>query len=423
MTIYSSKKILALLLAILIVSVSSNISAQKTSKAISSKTGWKLNYTQPNAFKGLPKNTPGMPPVGMAYVNGGTITVDNNIESVSSRAQSGRKRLSVNPFFMDKHEVSIAAWREYVNWLKIVYGNLAPEKVEKAMPNEKSFFEDNTFNDPFLRNYFTHPAFSQYPVVGVSWEQAIAYCQWRTDRVNELSLIQAGIIEAPDFKAIENAKTLKELEDSLVFSTGKFLENGNYLKSKKKRANNFLGVTKNMMVPDFRLPTEEEWEYAAYAINPEMPESKSKAYPWQPGNYHLLTPAQQNQLYANYKKGSGYLLQGENSSRTAAGIMPVNAYHANDLGLYNLSGNINEWVADKYIEKVNQNQIDSTDFLDVFLPGYNENSRIYKGGSWKDNIYWINPSARRYLHQKQSAGDIGFRCVMSVTEFYATQKK
>ena len=46
----------------------------------------------------------------------------------------------------------------------------------------------------FVNNYLRHPSYREYPVVGVSWEQANDYCIWRTDRVNERILIDAGLI-------------------------------------------------------------------------------------------------------------------------------------------------------------------------------------------------------------------------------------
>lgn len=41
-----------------------------------------------------------------------------------------------------------------------------------------------------------------------------------------------------------------------------------------------------------------------------------------------------------------------------------------------------------------------------------DNARVYKGGSWKDRAYWLNPSTRRFLDQTNSRDDIGFRCAM-----------
>ena len=53
------------------------------------------------------------------------------------------------------------------------------------------------------------------------------------------------------------------------------------------------------------------------------------------------------------------------------------------------------------------------DQLDILASKVSDNSRVYKGGSWKDRAYWLNPSTRRYLDQNKSTNDIGFRCAMT----------
>ena len=55
-----------------------------------------------------------------------------------------------------------------------------------------------------------------------------------------------------------------------------------------------------------------------------------------------------------------------------------------------------------------------TDPSDILVPRITKESRVYKGGSWKDRIYWLNPSTRRYLAQDKSSNTIGFRCAMSI---------
>lgn len=417
MKINPNIKLKAVIFAISLVTSASIYAQNVKSSDISSKTGWQYNYLKKTAFKGLPIISPSNPP-GMAPVTGGTIYVNEELESITANKQNGRKRISVNPFFMDIHEVSIRDWREYTNWLKVVYSKTAPEIVAKAMPREQAFFDDITFKDPFLRNYFSHPSFDNYPVVGVSWEQAVNYCNWRTDRVNELVLIQSSIIPSPDFKAIESAESYDTIVNHLIFNTQKFLEEGNYLQKNSENSYSHLDVSNGMMLPNFRLPTEEEWEFAVYAINPELEEQRDKTYPWMIANVGALNEKQYQQILANYKKGSGYLLKGEKTARTSAGTLPVDAFYPNDFGIYNLVGNVNEWTSDLYIEKEKTNVIDSIDALDVFLPSYNNTSRIYKGGSWKDGMYWINPATRRFLDQSQSRGDLGFRCVMSMSIFY-----
>jgi formylglycine-generating enzyme required for sulfatase activity len=53
------------------------------------------------------------------------------------------------------------------------------------------------------------------------------------------------------------------------------------------------------------------------------------------------------------------------------------------------------------------------DPTDILAPKITKNTRVYKGGSWRDRIYWLNPSSRRYLDQDKSSSTIGFRCAMS----------
>ena len=93
---------------------------------------------------------------------------------------------------MDQYETRNLDWREYTHWLDLVFGETAPALVEKAQPNKETWREELAYNEPYLEFYFTHPAYDQYPVVGITWEQAMDYCSWRTDRVNELALIRSG---------------------------------------------------------------------------------------------------------------------------------------------------------------------------------------------------------------------------------------
>lgn len=103
-----------------------------------------------------------------------------------------------------------------------------------------------SYNDPMTKQYFSHPAFGNYPVVGITWKQAMAFCNWR-------SLIQNTFL---DKNNIAN--------------------DGNY-----------------------RLPTEAEWEYAARGG------LKNSMYPW--GNYYLRN--KKGCLMANFKPGRGNYME------------------------------------------------------------------------------------------------------------------
>jgi formylglycine-generating enzyme required for sulfatase activity len=50
---------------------------------------------------------------------------------------------------------------------------------------------------------------------------------------------------------------------------------------------------------------------------------------------------------------------------------------------------------------------------DILIPRVNDETRVYKGGSWNDRIYWLNPTTRRFKQQNESSSTIGFRCAMS----------
>jgi gliding motility-associated lipoprotein GldK len=115
---------------------------------------------------------------------------------------------------------------------------------EKVYPDTLVWMRDfsYSYNEPMAKRYFAHPSFGNYPVVGVSWKQASAFCRWRTHYLNS------------------------------------------YLERKKKAVES-----------DFRLPTEAEWEYSARGGRSQS------MYPW--GNYYLRN--KKGCLLANFKPGRG----------------------------------------------------------------------------------------------------------------------
>lgn len=99
------------------------------------------------------------------------------------------KRVSIASFYMDETEVRNIDWLEYLTWLRRVYTTY-PEVYQKALPDTLVWRDQLGYNEPMVKNYLRFPAYAEYPVVGVSWEQATDYCVWRTDRVNEQILIE-----------------------------------------------------------------------------------------------------------------------------------------------------------------------------------------------------------------------------------------
>jgi formylglycine-generating enzyme required for sulfatase activity len=187
---------------------------------------------------------------------------------------------------------------------------------------------------------------------------------------------------------------------------------------------------------------------------------------------------------ANFVRGKGDMM-GVAGDHNDGYVMtaPVDAYEPNDFGLYNMAGNVNEWVLDVYretsfeemteynsfrgnvykkLKKDKKGNLILTDYgtlavefgasddkrnyrdgdasslfdtdypldtvglseerkatikhdpSDILIPRINDETRVYKGGSWKDRIYWLNPTTRRFKQQNESSSTIGFRCAMSV---------
>jgi gliding motility-associated lipoprotein GldJ len=210
------------------------------------------------------------------------------------------------------------------------------------------------------------------------------------------------------------------------------------------------------MIPDFRLPTEAEWEYAAKQASQANNSNNNKpsngpnssrpnaslvatdgAFPWvNNGNENIRNSSnskrngKQGMFTANFKNGSGDYMGMVGYANDGAGFpAKVNAFQQNSLGLYNISGNVNEWVADIYrpmnnvdMDDINpyrgNNALDGDDGnISSYETGGNtlisNKSRVYKGGSWKDRPYWLNPGTRRFLDQDKSNSTIGFRCAIS----------
>ena len=105
------------------------------------------------------------------------------------------RRVTVSTFYMDETEVTNHFWLEYMcNWLERIYGDNNSEIVERALPDTLAWREKLAYNEPLVKYYLRHPAYREYPVVGVSWRQANEFCKWRTDRVNEGILIREGTV-------------------------------------------------------------------------------------------------------------------------------------------------------------------------------------------------------------------------------------
>ena len=199
-----------------------------------------------------------------------------------------------------------------------------------------------SYNDPMHQDYFYHQSYGDYPVVGVNWGQANAFCNWRTKKKND------------------------------------------YLRGRKNATS----------VPDFRLPTEAEWEYAARGG------LEFATYPWGTGG----TTSDRGCFLANFKPVRGnYAVDG------ALYTMEARSFNANDYGLYNMAGNVSEWTNTAY--NLSSYQMAST--MNPNVEDRKNKRKIIRGGSWKDVAYFLEVGSRDYEYADTARSYIGFRTVQN----------
>jgi len=278
---------------------------------------------------------------------------------VSERVD-GRREFDTRKFIfryqkLDVNDASVKSNREdMLSTDRTVFLSYVDEPI---FPDTLTWMHDFTysFNDPYTKHYFHHPAFDDYPVVGVNWKQAVAFAKWRS-----------------------------------------------------KIMNSFLRKIKEPILPEFRLPTEAEWEYAARGGLDNSP------YPWG-GPY---TRNLKGCFLANFKplRGNYTVDGGEKAIKTGS-------YNPNGYGLYDMAGNVAEWTSNSYDESsfsyghdMNQgNFYEANDSDHEVLK-----RKVIRGGSWKDIAYFIQTSTRTFEYQDTSKCYIGFRCAV---DFLGRDKK
>jgi len=507
------------------------------SKNVSRATGWQINAKeggfQYNSDFKEQETSP-----GLVFIEGGTFTKGKVQDDVMHDWNNTPSAQHVQSFYMDETEVTNVMYLEFLDYLKSVYPPENPKYAniyKGALPDTLVWRNRLGFNETMTNNYLRHPAYAEYPVVGVNWVQAAQYAEWRTDRVNEAMLEREGYLaKDAKYQAITG-------EVNGTFNTEAYLNrpesiyNGQIdsLQGNKKKdsVSVFAKRSSGIISPEYRLPTETEWEYAAAALQGTREYNNyrgRKKYPWE-GEYtrNGQRVGRGDQL-ANFKQGKGDYGGIAGWSDDGADITAeVKSYKPNDLGLYDMAGNVAEWVSDVYRpivddqisdfnyyrgniysktaigadgkvnilrdsivfdtlpngkvvavnlpgeilmvpvdseetylrtnfsesdnrgyrdgdpgssrffdqfddeeDKENQRKMYdspkhkvSRDSLGNIVRGYdtsnerttliNDEVRVYKGGSWKDRAYWLDPAQRRFLPQYMATDYIGFRCAMS----------
>ena len=317
-------------------------------KEQSSATGWNYNDPRNGGFQKIPYLEQETGP-GLVLIEGGRFTMGRVEQEVNYDWNNIPRTVTVSSFYMDETEVTNFMYLEYLYWLERVYSADYPEVYRKALPDTLVWRSKLAYNEPFVEFYLRHPAYRDYPVVGVNWLQANDYCAWRTDRVNEIILIREGLFEHyPNQINEDNFNTDAYLLGQ--YESGKRVDGIPDLNPNKEYRN--VTVEDGILLPKYRLPTEAEWEYAAYGligntIDELIPDRK--LYPW---NGHAIRNSNEKyigQILANFKRGRGDNMGVAGKLNDNADITsPVYAYWPNDYGLYNMAGNVSEWVMDVY---------------------------------------------------------------------------
>ncbi|MGB1041399.1 MAG: SUMF1/EgtB/PvdO family nonheme iron enzyme [Flavobacteriales bacterium] len=336
------------------------ISCKKKEK--SNATGWNYNDPQNGGYLKVDYVEQETGP-GLVLIEGGTFTMGRSEQDVTYDWDNTPRRVTVKTFYIDETEVTNQYWVDYLHWTRRTYTDF-PLIYKKALPDTLVWRSKLGYNEPQVEYYLRHPAYQEYPVVGVSWLQANNYCSWRSDRVNEVILIREGILlwnndqqNEPfntdaylrgQFSNSDNPKgQLKDLDPSNGGGS-----NGKKRIKKKDLADRIVRMEDGIMLPKYRLPTEAEWEFAAYGLIGNTNEERitnRRIYPWD--GHWVRNPDEkfQGQMQANFVRGRGDYMGVAGSLNDNADITaPVTAYWPNDYGLYNMAGNVSEWVMDVY---------------------------------------------------------------------------
>ena len=316
-------------------------------KEVSQTTGWEYNNEENGGFEYYGDYFEQETGPGLVLIEGGTATTGKVQEDVLYDWNNSPRRVTISSFYMDETEVRNVDYREYLYWLKRVFVDY-PEVMRKALPDTLVWRSRLGYNEPYVEYYFRHPAYQNYPVVGVNWLQANDYCAWRTDRVNENILIREGILNPnPNQTGEDNFNSDAYLARQYEGDVRQDLDDLDPNSDTRK-----VRLEDGILLPKYRLPIEAEWEFAALSLLGNSVDERiyeRRIFPW--NGHHTRNPEGKNRgkMMANFVRGRGDYMGVAGSLNDNADICaPVLSYWPNDYGLYCMAGNVSEWVQDVY---------------------------------------------------------------------------